>query len=57
MDFTDRIWSWFEHPVASVPSYQCTECGAPTPGGEPECPECGGEIRRIHAVTYPDIWQ
>lgn len=56
MVFSDRLESWFEHSVVTVSSYRCTECGAPTTREETECPECGGEMRKVHTASYATDW-
>lgn len=56
MSIGDKVRSWIEFSAATVPLYQCSDCGKPAHVEDGECPECGGEIEHNHVAPYVTNW-
>lgn len=56
MSLGDKLRSWISQPIATIPSFQCADCGAAVTMHDEECPECGGDIEQIGIETIPTEW-
>lgn len=56
MSLGDKLRSWISQPIATIPSFQCADCGIAVTMHDTECPECGGEIEQIGIETIPTEW-